>query len=54
MYLENEGFFVVSCNDGESAYNIIKNEKIDLAIFDIMMPKLNGYELTKRVRNMYW
>ena len=52
MNLENEGFFVVSCNDGESAYNIIKNEKIDLAIFDIMMPKLNGYELTKRVRNI--
>lgn len=52
MYLENEGFKVISCNDGESAYNIINSEKIDLAIFDIMMPRLNGYELTKKVRNI--
>lgn len=52
MYIENEGFEVVSCDNGEDAYKIIETQKIDLAIFDIMMPKLNGYELTKKVRNI--
>ena len=52
MYLVNEGYEVISRDNGLDAYSVLENEKIDLAIFDIMMPKMNGYELTKKARNI--
>lgn len=50
LYLENAGFEVVRAEDGNRAYSLLNSEKPDLAVFDIMMPGLNGFELTKRVR----
>lgn len=50
MFLENEGFIVKTANDGIEALETLKNEDIDLAIVDIMMPKMNGYELVKELR----
>ncbi len=50
LYLENAGFDVISANNGIRAYELLKSESPDLAIFDIMMPEMNGFELTKRVR----
>ena len=50
LYLENAGFNVIAALNGRQAYELLSSEKPDLAIFDIMMPELNGFELTKRVR----
>lgn len=50
LYLENERYEVLEANDGEEALKIIEENKIDLAVLDIMMPKLNGYEVTKNIR----
>lgn len=50
LYLENEGFDLVICNDGESAFREFENTEVDMALLDIMMPKMNGYELIKKVR----
>lgn len=50
LYLENAGYKVLSAYDGRKAYEMINAEKPELAIFDIMMPEMNGFELTKRVR----
>lgn len=50
LYLENEGFRVHRAKDGSEACDIFDDEKIDLALVDIMMPKMNGYELTKYIR----
>lgn len=50
LYLENAGFKVINAYNGKDAYELLTAEKPDLAIFDIMMPEMNGYELTKRVR----
>ncbi|MBQ2576414.1 MAG: response regulator transcription factor [Lachnospiraceae bacterium] len=50
LYLENEGYEVLSAPDGEKAYEILQEEKVDLGLFDIMMPKMDGYELIRRVR----
>ncbi len=48
--LEANGFVVFSASDGEAALEILSHEHIDLAIVDIMMPKLDGYRFTKEVR----
>lgn len=52
LYLENEGFTVLEAQDGVEALEILENEKIDLALIDIMMPRMNGYELTKKIRQI--
>lgn len=50
LYTENEGFRVLYAPDGKAAYETVLKEKIDLAVVDIMMPELNGYELIKKIR----
>ncbi|MBQ9907263.1 MAG: response regulator transcription factor [Oscillospiraceae bacterium] len=50
LYLENAGFHVIRAADGNQAFEKICSEHPDLALVDIMMPGMNGYELTKRVR----
>nr|WP_315024954.1 response regulator transcription factor [uncultured Aminipila sp.] len=52
LYLENEGYEVYAASNGLQAMEILTNNKIDLAVLDIMMPKLNGYEVTKWIRNI--
>lgn len=50
LYLEKEGHRVITASDGELAWKYLQEEAIDLAILDIMMPKLNGYQLIKKIR----
>lgn len=50
IYLKREDFQVFHGNNGEEALDIIDNVKIDLIIADIMMPKMDGYELVKELR----
>ena len=50
LYLENDGYRVLSAPDGMAALELVRRERIDLAVLDIMMPRLNGYELTKAIR----
>lgn len=49
-YLSNEGYRVLSSNDGIQAYQLIQNERVDLGIFEIMMPGMNGHELIQKIR----
>ena len=51
LYLEKD-YKIISVNNGEDALEVINTENISLAILDIMMPKLNGYELTKKIREI--
>jgi DNA-binding response OmpR family regulator len=48
--LERSGYTVVQARDGEEAWRLALDKKPDLAVLDIMMPKLNGFELTRRLR----
>ena len=50
IYIEANDNLVFEANDGETALQILKQESIDLAIVDIMMPGKNGYEIIKEVR----
>lgn len=49
--LKNETYQVFSSFDGDQALEVLDLQHIDLIISDIMMPKMNGYELTKQLRD---
>ncbi|MGG4393120.1 response regulator transcription factor [Paenibacillus thiaminolyticus] len=53
LYLEAEGLSVLEAGDGAAAMGMLRQEPIDLAIVDIMMPELDGYQLIKSVRKDY-
>ena len=50
LYLQREGFNILKANDGKEALDIIDKNVIHLVILDIMMPKLNGIETAKKIR----
>lgn len=50
--LQSEHFTVTEASDGEEALAVLENRRVDLAIVDIMMPKVDGYELTRELRMM--
>ena len=50
--LVNEGYFVDQSFDGESGYYKIIGDQPDLVILDIMMPKMNGYKVCAKVREI--
>lgn len=50
FYLTSEGYNVYKSYDGEEALKVIAQQSIDLLILDIMMPKLDGLEVCRRIR----
>jgi len=48
--LELAGYAVIQAGDGEAALKLALDELPDLAVLDLMMPKLDGFELTRRLR----
>jgi DNA-binding response OmpR family regulator len=53
IHLEKEGYRVFKALDGEEALHVIQSQSIDLVILDIMMPKLDGYEATRQIREQH-
>lgn len=49
--LVSEGFEVVSASDGRSGFEIASNGAFDLLILDVMLPKKNGYDIARDLRN---
>ena len=48
--LTMEGYSILTASDGEEALRVIESERPDLIVLDIMMPKLDGYEVCRRLR----
>jgi DNA-binding response OmpR family regulator len=48
--LEPSGYKILTATDGEQAIEIIERETPDLVILDLMLPKMDGYEVCRRVR----
>jgi DNA-binding response OmpR family regulator len=48
--LERAGYDVVKATDGEQALELATELHPDLAVLDVMMPKLTGYDVTRRIR----
>jgi two-component system, OmpR family, response regulator len=53
LFLRNEGFDVIEAADGLQALNRLETIKVDLAILDVMMPNLDGWELCQRLKEDY-
>ncbi len=51
-YLEAKGYNVDLCIDGEEGYKIFQEKKFDLCILDVMMPKMDGFTLAYKIREL--
>jgi DNA-binding NarL/FixJ family response regulator len=49
-YLELSGYSVITANDGQQALAMVEEFHPDLMVTDIVMPRMNGYELVRQVR----
>jgi DNA-binding response OmpR family regulator len=50
LYLENNAFSVAEAEDGQEALDYVEHTKVDLMIVDVMMPRIDGIELTEDIR----
>jgi DNA-binding response OmpR family regulator len=51
LLMKKEGFEVHSADDGEKAFQAVGEFRPDLVLLDIMMPKMDGYEVCQRIRS---
>ena len=50
--LERKGFEIVHTDNGIDAFNLFSNEKFDICLFDVMLPKMDGFDLAHKVRSV--
>jgi len=53
VYLKNENYNVFKFYNGQDALNCIENEKLDLAVLDVMLPDVNGFSICQRIREKH-
>lgn len=53
FYLQKESYKTIEAADGEKAQQLLEQYHIHLALVDIMMPNVDGYELCREIRNYY-
>ncbi|NBJ68010.1 MULTISPECIES: response regulator transcription factor [Clostridia] len=53
IHLKKEGYNVITATDGAEALQLVQEQVVHLVILDIMMPKMDGYEVTQRIREKY-
>ncbi len=49
--MESNGYEVISASDGLEGLNMVKSEKPDLILLDLMLPKMDGIEVCKQVKS---
>ena len=50
LYLENEKYNVIEAKDGKQALDMLRSNKVDLCLLDIMMPNIDGYHVLQELR----
>lgn len=48
-YFQNKNFCVLKASDGQTAYEIFKKENPDIIILEAILPKIHGFDLTKKI-----
>jgi len=49
--LSRSGYSIIEARDGEEAFQLAADQAPDMAVLDVMMPRLNGFDLTERLRH---
>ena len=49
--LSRAGYTIIEARDGQEAFELAADEPPDMAVLDVMMPRLNGFDLTERFRH---
>lgn len=52
LYMEKDGYDVVIANDGESAVKMFSEVKPDIILLDIMLPKMDGWQVCREIRKV--
>ena len=50
LYLESDGYTVVTANDGAAAVDTFQNKSPDLVLLDVMLPKMDGWQVCREIR----
>lgn len=50
LYLENDGYTVITANDGKAAFEAFEAKSPDLVLLDIMLPKMDGWQVCREIR----
>lgn len=53
LYLTNENFTVFKCYTAQEALNYIEQETFDLAVLDVMLPDIDGFQICQKIREKY-
>ena len=53
LYLKNENFIVFPCYTAKDVLDCIAREKLDLAILDVMLPEMTGFQICQKIRERY-
>jgi two-component system response regulator VanR len=53
LYLQNDDYEIIKCYNGNDAMDVIRSQKLDLAILDIMLPGIDGFALCREIRQSY-
>jgi DNA-binding response OmpR family regulator len=49
--LSRAGYTIIEARDGQEAFDLAAGQPPDMAVLDVMMPRLNGFDLTERLRH---
>lgn len=53
LYLRNENYTVFKSHNGHDALNVVESEPLDLAILDVMLPDMSGFEICHKIREKH-
>ncbi|PGS55794.1 response regulator transcription factor [Bacillus sp. AFS041924] len=53
IFLSGEGYTVIEAENGQEALMLLEENSIQIAVVDVMMPEIDGYELTKEIKKYY-
>ncbi|MEH6938867.1 response regulator transcription factor [Bacillus sp. JJ664] len=53
IFLSGEGYSVIEAENGEKALTLLESNPVQIAVVDVMMPEVDGYEFTKELKRFY-
>ena len=54
IYLKNEGYEVYKCYNGTEALHCVEQDHPDLALLDVMLPDIDGFQICRKIREKYF